>query len=102
MATMKKLTRSRQSRRDPTQANRLVSSYETDLKRFHDKFVRGCLVIIREYHNRPAEISKQIDKYQAEMMKDARKMLKKQVPQWWMKGQTFADLQMKKAGYGRK
>lgn len=100
--TAKKPTRSRQSRRDPTQANRLVSSYEADLKRHHDKFVRGCLVIIREYHNRPAEISKQIDKYQADMMKDARKLLKKQVPQWWQQGQTYADLQMKKAGYDRK
>jgi hypothetical protein len=99
---MKKLTRSRQSRRDPTQANRLVSSYEADLKRHHDKFVRGCLVIIREYHDNPAEISKQIDKYQEDMMFDARKLLKKQVPQWWQQGQTFADLQMKKAEYGRK
>jgi len=36
------------------------------------------------------------------MMKDARKLLKKQVPQWWQQGQTFADLQMKKAEYGRK
>ena len=80
----------------------MINSYEADLKRLHDKFVRGCLVIIREYHNRPAEISKQIDKYQADMMIDARKLLKKQVPQWWQQGQTFADLQMKKAGYDRK
>ena len=35
------------------------------------------------------------------MMKDARKLLKEQVPQWWQQGQTFADMQMKRAGYDR-
>lgn len=93
--------RSRQSRRDPTQSQRLINSYEQYLITFCEKFARGCIVIIREHHAKPAEISKQFDKYQAGMMKDARKLLKEQVPQWWQQGQTFADMQMKRAGYDR-
>ena len=70
------------------------------MKKFYDKFVRGCIVIIKEHYDKPADISKEIDKWQTAMMKDGEKLAKKHMTLAWYQGLSFAELSMKKAGYG--
>lgn len=87
----------RESTTDPTGSNRLITKYEKELIQVYNDFGSGCLDIIRDNFGNPAETSIQIDKFQAKLMKSARRMLKKQVPRFWQQGVTWAEINLQKA-----
>lgn len=99
---MEKAKRSKQSRRDPTQSTKLINSFEKDLNALFREYIHGAIEIVRANKDRPEEIGPKIDKLMISKQEKKKTIAEQQVIRSWEQGQTWAELNIKRIGRGKK